>query len=258
MIYDSFIFFNELDILEVRLHELAPVVDRFVLVESPFTFTGKSKPLYFEENKDRFKDYNIVHIVAGFPPHVGDPDPQQIWENETYQRQCLSDGPYSPNDIVLVSDVDEIPSREIIGQLTPKEPVKIRHRFSYYYFNMVQKNPPKQEFGAVASTASVLRAATPQVMRNCGYDLRMPELHGGWHLSYMGGPQAIKKKLQSFSHQEFNTPYFTDTKRIATIMKTGKDILDREFMDFQRIPLDDSFPHLVREHPEKFKKYIVK
>lgn len=256
MRFDAFIFFNELDVLEVRLYELAPVVDQFVLVESPFTFAGKSKPLYFEENKERFKDYNIHHIVAQFPPHVGDPDPQQIWINESYQRNCLAEGPYSPNDVVIISDVDEIPSREVIEELDNKDPIKIRHRFSYYYFNMVQKNPPKQEFGAVVSTAGVLRATSAQIMRNCGYDLRMPERQGGWHLSYMGGPQAIKKKLQSFSHQEYNTPYFTDTKRIGSIIKTGKDILDREYMDFQRIPLDDSFPRLVREQPGKFKHYL--
>ena len=50
MLYDCFTFFNELDILEIRLNEMAPVVDRFVLVEARKTFQGADKPLYFEEN----------------------------------------------------------------------------------------------------------------------------------------------------------------------------------------------------------------
>ena len=54
MIYDCFTFFNEFDILEIRLHEMNPWVDRFVLVESAETFSGNPKPLWFEENKQQW------------------------------------------------------------------------------------------------------------------------------------------------------------------------------------------------------------
>src|SRR3990167_11062120 len=57
MIYDTFMFFNELDLLEIRLNELDKVVDKFVLVESPFTYSGKSKPLFFQSNKKRFSKF---------------------------------------------------------------------------------------------------------------------------------------------------------------------------------------------------------
>ena len=57
-IFDSFIFFNELDLLEMRLNILNDVVDYFVLTESPWTVSGNPKPLYYQENKDRFE--NIV------------------------------------------------------------------------------------------------------------------------------------------------------------------------------------------------------
>lgn len=64
-IYDCFIFFNELDLLELRLNELSDIVDKFVLVEGTKTFQGDDKPLYFEENKDRFKEYiKEKHIIA--------------------------------------------------------------------------------------------------------------------------------------------------------------------------------------------------
>ena len=65
-VFDSFIFFNELDLLEMRLNILNDVVDHFVLTESPFTVSGNEKPLYYQENKDRFGKFNdkIVHHIT--------------------------------------------------------------------------------------------------------------------------------------------------------------------------------------------------
>ena len=66
MIYDCFIFFDELDLLEIRLEEIYPVVDRFVLCEAPMTFSGKPKELVFQNNKERFAPYldKIEHIIC--------------------------------------------------------------------------------------------------------------------------------------------------------------------------------------------------
>ena len=65
-VYDCFTFFNELDLLEVRLNELDGVVDRFVLCESPYTFRGQPKPLVFQENRARFARFlpKIEHVVV--------------------------------------------------------------------------------------------------------------------------------------------------------------------------------------------------
>ena len=93
-VFDSFIFFNELDLLEMRLNILNDVVDHFVLTESPFTVSGNEKPLYYQENKDRFGKFNdkIVHYVTEEIPNdfsgmlektkfhaaYKDPDPKDI------------------------------------------------------------------------------------------------------------------------------------------------------------------------------------
>ena len=65
-VFDSFIFFNELELLEMRLNILKDVVDYFVLTESPFTVSGNEKPLYYQENKDLFGKLNdkIIHHVT--------------------------------------------------------------------------------------------------------------------------------------------------------------------------------------------------
>ena len=66
MIYNAFMFYDEFDLLDIRLKELSGLVDRFVLIESNRTYTGKPKPLYFCENSERYVKYadRIVHIIA--------------------------------------------------------------------------------------------------------------------------------------------------------------------------------------------------
>ena len=64
-IFDSFRFFNELEILEIRFNLLYDVVDHFVITECPYTTMGDEKPLYYLENKDRFSKFNdkVIHDV---------------------------------------------------------------------------------------------------------------------------------------------------------------------------------------------------
>ncbi|HZX73462.1 MAG TPA: hypothetical protein VFE57_03515, partial [Cyclobacteriaceae bacterium] len=66
MVVDCFTFFNELDLLEIRLNILNETVDRFVLVEATRTFQNNPKPLYFNENKKRFEAFlpKITHIIV--------------------------------------------------------------------------------------------------------------------------------------------------------------------------------------------------
>src|SRR5712692_10307059 len=113
MIYDCFPFFNELDLLEIRLSELAGVVDRFVLVESTRTHTNQPKPLYYHENRTRYSQFSskIVHIVVEDMPGG-----ENAWVRENHQRNCIIRGlsGCGDDDTILVSDVDEIPRATIV------------------------------------------------------------------------------------------------------------------------------------------------
>src|SRR4051812_5983866 len=91
MIYDCFTFFNELDLLEIRLNELDPVVDKFVLVEATKTHQGKEKPLYFTMNKSRYEKFlpKIIHVVVDtYPDYEG----QSAWLLEHHQRNMIMKG----------------------------------------------------------------------------------------------------------------------------------------------------------------------
>jgi len=135
-IFDSFIFFNELELLEMRLNILGDVVDKFVLTESPFTVSGNEKPLYYEENKDKFAKWHdkIVHNITEEIPndfshmmekskfHIGygelDPYGQRFidlpirFQRAVYNRNAscfgIEKAGAEDGDIVMTSDADEI------------------------------------------------------------------------------------------------------------------------------------------------------
>ncbi|MCB1108282.1 MAG: hypothetical protein KDK44_01370, partial [Chlamydiia bacterium] len=117
-IYDCFLFFNELEMLDIRFAELYDQVDHFVLVESTETFQGNPKPLIFAENKERFGPYldKIIHVTIN--EHYETTDP---WQREYYQRNQIMRGLKDCNkhDIIIVSDADEILKQSKIKELAP-------------------------------------------------------------------------------------------------------------------------------------------
>src|ERR1035438_146655 len=137
MIYDCFTFFNELDLLEIRLNILDKTVDKFVLVEATKTHQGKEKPLHFSENKKRFEKFlpKIIHVIVDdYPEYEG----KSAWILEQHQRNMIQTGLNNckPDDIILISDVDEIPNSDKILEYKNKSGIKIfRQRMFYYYIN---------------------------------------------------------------------------------------------------------------------------
>src|SRR5438045_3302668 len=111
MIYDCFLFYNELDLLDIRLHELDSIVDKFVLVEGTVTHTNDPKRLYYKENKIRFKKYHkkIIHIIVDDSPDVNLP-----WIIERFQLEAVMRGlkKGKAQDIILYGAIDEIPKAE--------------------------------------------------------------------------------------------------------------------------------------------------
>lgn len=117
-IYDCFSFYNEIELLELRLKLLSPYVDFFVLVEANVTHRGREKPFYFEEKKELFKKYEkkIIHIKLYADTKTTSPND---WYLENLQRLNIQKGLKNcqPNDIVIISDADEIPNPEIIKNI---------------------------------------------------------------------------------------------------------------------------------------------
>ncbi|HEX6293367.1 MAG TPA: class I SAM-dependent methyltransferase [Herpetosiphonaceae bacterium] len=245
-VIDCVTFFNELDILEIRLRELYDTVDRFVLVEATHTHAGQPKPLYFEQHKERFKDWlpKIRHIIVhDLPAGDGLPGTRR---REMAQRNAILRGLFDADDtdVVLISDVDEIPRRSHIPRtLDPGVVAVYDQTLSYYNLNTTCTNARWR--GTRAAPAADVRALSPHVIR---YGLGMPDEHypryalvegGGWHLSYFGDVAHIQQKMTSFLHQELIDDTTTDPGTIAERIAAGVDAYGRDDQQFEIGPAAD-------------------
>jgi len=277
---DCFIFYNELDILIYRLNILNDVVDYFVIVESTHTFSGRKKKLFYNENKnlfERFKD-KIIHIIINdFPykyPNISYEKNEQ-WVNDKYQRDYISVGleklDLKNEDLIIVSDADEIPNPEKLYEIKNKNNIIDINLFEmdlyYYNLNTINVNKWCKNYIINFEKYTIFKNhnITCDDIRHRHYIFCNTELfpkntmsiikNGGWHLSYFGDSEFIKNKIINASHQEYNNEYFTDTKKIEDKMNNSNDLFDRG--NFKRILLSEN-NNLPLEYEKYLNKYYKK
>lgn len=265
-IIDCFTFYNELKMLTYRLNVLNDVVDYFILVEANHTHSGCEKPLYFNDNKhlyEKFKD-KIIHIVVDLPLNIKNIDTSkgEQWTNERFQRNCIKEGfnkiELSENDLIIISDVDEIPDPNVLNKLKIDDiDIDIR-RFEqdFYYYNLESKRREKWYHSKILSYKKYKELNT-----NCD-NLRFMHcdtiLKGGWHLSYFGDTNFIKNKLVNFAHQEYNSTTYTDTDIIQQKIDLCVDLFGRPNNDMIKINIKDNdyLPPLYDTFLKSFYKNI--
>ena len=253
MIIDCFPFFDELDLLEIRLNELRDVVDVFVLTESPYTFTGIEKPLYFQDNKERFKGFNIAHTV--YHP-AGKYRPAAF---EKHQKQYNLDYAYnlfSPGDIIIQGDCDEIPKAEVVSRAAKDENWRsagLAMRLSYYYINCVQINRNKSQLD------SRLLRPDKRISYNARQNDPVDKIYedAGWHFSFLGN---IQYKLESWNHApEYDRPPYNTPEHIKKCKEQGLDLFmrkGRRRIEFEFVNDLSYLPEYVLKNREGFDKYI--
>ena len=253
MIYDTFLFYNELELLEIRLAELADVVDRFVLLEADRTFTNRPKPLFFRENRRRFAPFldRIIHIeMRGYD----DVDTGNPWAMERYLRQRLVLGlaECRDDDAILLSDADEIPRASVVAEQAHTPGIKsFVQQESYYFVNCLGS----YIVGTTMFPGRFLRHVTRDLQYYRGIRRHMVS-RGGWHFSYTGGVKAIQDKLAAFAHTECNQPMFNDPEHLATCLAEARDLFFRIGCEYRVVPLDERFPRYLRENAARFAHLI--
>lgn len=276
-IYDTFIFFNELDLLEIRLNILNDFVDYFVLVESTRTFTGNDKPLYYQENKDRFKDFNhkIIHIVVDDMPNSAEelnargnvnsiqrdiirdclttpnvPRGAAHWLREFYQKEQIKRGLVNAEDedFVLISDLDEIWDPNIEFDFSFNGNYRLNQKVFTYYLN----NRSSEDWhGTVASKYKNIKNYSVNHIRTPNRNQYQVIPNGGWHFTFQGGKEAIKNKIEAYSHQEKNNNSIKSN--IARNMELNIDVFGRRF----KLWVDnDNLPTYIKNNKEKYKHLI--
>lgn len=273
MIYDCFAFFNELELLEIRLNELNKVVDRFVLVEATRTFQKKEKPLYFEQNKDRFKPFlhKIEHIVVDeYPNFFTKFRVPKTWDYDNHQKEQIMRGLKNckPDDVIIVSDIDEIPKATKVLEFKDTRDIKIfRQKLYYYYLNcwVYDYEEPIQMYqdykpwnGSVMVHFDQIKTIkeTRQYRDSKGPGFKYVE-DGGWHYSFLGGTARVIQKLEAYAHKEHNKDNFKDPAKVEAAIKAGEDLIGRNIKTrFVDVRMD--CPDYVRQNISHFENLILR
>lgn len=267
-IVDAVIFNNELDIIGIRLEEMSPAVDWFVLVEGNRDFKGDPKPMEYDLHRDRFAKFahKIIHVkVEDYPENV------DAWAREAWTRNATLRGvkqvpDLDPEDWVILSDVDEIIRQERLWNIREVEPFKIYDpksdvikfnlSFRYYKFNCRAVN---DGWGAPIAVRARLFTDPQNTRHNNNPEIPWDHCftvpNAGWHFSYMGGVDAIIRKIEQNAHQELNTPEWKDRAHIEKALKMGMDLYKRQDQRWEFID-DKDYPQFVLDNPEKFEPFF--
>ncbi len=262
MIIDIFSFAGELDLLELRLNILDNVVDEFIICEADLTTAGNSKPRYFEENKERYTKWlpKIKYYIMPSEDavlkeyaekHLPIPIDQHWWHREFIQKESMR---YALNhlkddDRVFIGDVDEIWNPAIEYPAGRQELIQLV--YSYYLNN----RSSEQWTGTSLMDYKDIKNDTLDNLR--AYDPARAHMHApklenaGWHFTNQTGAEAIKKKIQSYAHQEFNQEFILNQvdQRIAN----NQDYLGRDF----KMWVDESqWPLYLKDNRQKYLNMI--
>lgn len=287
MLIDVFPFFDEIDLLEIRLHTLDPIVDKFVISEFSTTFAGNPKDYIFAKNAHLFSKFEKK--ILYFPQEQS--KVLSPFENDDFQKNSIKKlllDVSEPNDLILFGDVDEIPSPEsLLAQLDIPDHILMKHfaqQVSYGYLNLVNhKNSLESVIGEYPRTwkhqwlgsiltkrSTVENFQLSQLRMKKHIDQSQRIARGGWHFSYCGGfnSTAIDRlhyKLTNNAHQEFNSNEIFEG--IEERLISGKDILGRKtkrkFFPGHthakfKINLNLTFlPNYVQENSARFQHLIL-
>ena len=278
-VYDVFNFFNEFDVLAIRLHILNDYVDYFVLVESRMTHSGLPKELLYEKNKHLYEKFNhkIIHQIVERPlkdfkdaeERVNDPSTPEFertlisqaisksggresflrdsFEKE-YVRKPLMEHGLSDDDFCFISDLDEIWNPEAIIDYSQDDIFKVKQLPYVYYLNNRSNENWRGWSGTIGTKYKNIRNNSVNHLRTLKRSAYTIVKNGGWHFTFQGGMETVKGKIEAYSHQEINNK---QTKSgIKDSISKNKDIMGRYF----KFWVDESdLPKYLLENKSKYK-----
>ena len=267
-IYDCFTFFNEFELLELRLRELYNHVDYFVLVEANRTFQNQQKPFYYQDHAERFKKWadKIIHVAVQDMPQDTD-----AWGRERYQRDSIAQGiaAADPLDIIMIGDVDEIPRPGTVQRLrtSPGSVWGFRmplFNFKYNYMMVTQDlytvwsgAVRKQVLSSAEDFRRMRHVLHGFALNHSDGNLEIVE-HAGWHFTYLGTEDFARSKIQSFAHGETNKPEILDQLDIEDSIRKGTGIIrtNHDYL-FAPVTVDDYMPATIVDNLAEFALHLI-
>tara|TARA_X000000950_G_C13799448_1_gene612895 strand:+ start:427 stop:1230 length:804 start_codon:yes stop_codon:yes gene_type:complete len=265
-IYDCFQYFNEDHMVDLRMNILNEYVDYFVISESTKTHQGEDKKLNFKiENFKKYK-HKIIYTVADYAKE------NKILDHkggesviEQHQRNNILNGLNNAanNDLIILSDSDEIPDLKKIDQIKPTTKFTAFSQKMFMYKLNLQNLNESDWIGSKVCLKKNL--PQPQSLRNLKFkkypfwridkkDLQI--INGGWHFSFLQSPEDIAKKIKSFSHGEYKTEDNININQINKKIKDNIDIFNRGHK-LRKIDIDETYPNYILDNKSLLKDWII-
>lgn len=264
-IYDCFTYCGEDFLLDTRLNILNKDVDFFVIIEMSKFHSGKERQQRFNINKFlKFKKKIRYYFIENTPNHDGD-----NWKFENFQRNQIKLGLFDAQneDIIIVSDLDEIPNLTLKIHLNCHSCVFLQN---FYYFKLnnlcFEGLKWKKKWPGSKSLKFKFYSSAQEVreqrVRNIAWwriDKKVKRKvieNGGWHFSYLMTPEKIAEKIYNFAHKEFKI--YSDIEHINKQIRLQNDIFLRKNLKFKTVKIDESYPEYIQKNINKFDQWILK
>ena len=253
MIVDAFTFLNEKELVELRVKYLSQIVDCFLVIEADVTHTGKKKnwnfPKLLKNNLKEFSHKIKYHQMkidlkkaeAEKSPNYKGGTWGRSWRVESMQRNFIKEASenFSPNDTIVISDLDEIPSKNKLSFIKSCDfkviaPVAFEQASFHLDCNFLEL---ERWVGSLVVTKELINRYEPQTFRDLRKRIsRITD--AGWSFSSFGGIKRVKEKIESFCHEEYNKPIYKNDNHIKNCIETGSDLFNRKV---KKRKIDKSF-----------------
>jgi len=268
-VIDCFMYFDEDHLLDIRLNTLYNFVDRFVIVEADIDHAGNKRKPNFDINKfSKFESKINYILLKDLPTHNNfyKKNWGPAWRRENLQRNALAKGyqDCDPNDLIMISDLDEIPNPLLISKFSESNKLGCFVQKNFLYkINLINLDQPNW-YGTRISKKKYLKS--PQWLREIKaikrpfYKFYKPQfdifiLDGGWHFSSVKTVSDIYKKLNSYAEQQYNNEKYKNLKIIEEKIRNKEDLFGRNYK-YRVLNIDNSFPEYINKNLNKFKDYI--
>jgi|APCry1669191860_1035381.scaffolds.fasta_scaffold00066_22 hypothetical protein len=259
-IIDTTLFWNEFDILELRLAQHYDYVDKIVIVECDRTYSGLYKGFTLETQLNRYTKWwdKVQHIKVSNSPTYSNP-----WDNEHWQRDHMMIGwqDVGKDDVILLSDLDEIVRPEAFEYIrnTNYDLYGLFMPAFYFKFNYVDAKPDwhYKVWGRAFRGGPYIAGHRMRYTNDIPGRSRIALHHAGWHFGWMGDENFAKYKVKSFSHNEYNQPHVIENFNIEKHISDGTDHIRPHNVTWHTVNLDEYFPKIILDNKEKYANLIL-
>ena len=223
MIYDCFTYFDEIDLLDLRLRTTEAAVGRWVIVEGTHTHQGRPKATNLRDHWSRLARWHdrIVHVTV--PPRGATTHDREVAQRADITPVLTGLG-VRPDDVIHFGDLDEITRADVLAAYRPGDGVRSpEHAHCYYWLNC-----------RCGGWGAAKLCTWADAGERAGYDMHTlrhtparPIPDAGWHFSFTGGVEAVRRKLGAYLHEELNVPAYNDERHVRVCRAAGIDLFLR-------------------------------